>query len=103
MRLLLNCCLRGGQTCNGHTEGRAAGVVHAYLGAELHRAGLTAMLAADTAAQVGTYLATALDSILDEFADTLLVKHLERVNLQNLLVQIDGQEGGDVVAEVIKK
>ena len=40
--LLFYGSLRGGQTCDGHAEGRAAGIVHANLGAELHGAGLTA-------------------------------------------------------------
>ena len=34
--LLLYGCLRGGEAGDGHTEGRAAGVVHANLGAELN-------------------------------------------------------------------
>ena len=56
------------------------------------------MLTADAAAQLGTNLAATLDGVLDELADTLLVEHLERVNLQNLLVEVDGQERGDVIA-----
>ena len=36
--------LRGGEASDGHAEGRAAGVVHANLGAELHGARLTTML-----------------------------------------------------------
>ncbi len=58
------------------------------------------MLTADTATEVGTNLASTLDSVLDELANTLLVEHLERVNFQDLLVEVDGQEAGDVVAAV---
>ena len=90
--LLFHSGLGGGKAGDGHAEGRAAGVVHANLGAELHAAGFTTVLTADTAAQVGTHFAAFLDGELDETADTLLVKHLERVNLQDLLVEIDGQE-----------
>ena len=50
------------------------------------------MLTTDTATEVGTYLATTLHGILDEFADTLLVEYLERVNLQDLLVEVYRQE-----------
>ena len=35
-RLLLYGCLCGGEACDGHTEGRTAGVVETYLGTELH-------------------------------------------------------------------
>ena len=34
--LFLNGGLGGGEACDRHTEWRAAGVVHAYTGAELH-------------------------------------------------------------------
>ena len=58
------------------------------------------MLTADAAAEVGTYLATLLDSELDETAHTLLVENLEWVYLQDLLVKLDGQERSNVVARV---
>ena len=58
------------------------------------------MLTTDTAAEVWTNLTTTLHGILDELADTLLVEHLERVYLQDLLVEVDGQERGDVVSVV---
>ena len=50
------------------------------------------MLTADAAAEFGTHLAALLHGILDELAHTVLVKDLERVDLQDLLVEIDGQE-----------
>ena len=46
------------------------------------------MLTADTATQVRTYLAAFLHSELDETADTLLVEYLERIYLQDLLVEV---------------
>ena len=94
--LLFHGCLCGGETCDRHAERRARCVVHANLGAELHRAGLTTVLTADTATEIGTNLATFLDGKLDETAHTLLVENLERVYLQDLLVEIDGQERSDV-------
>ena len=50
------------------------------------------LLTTDTAAQVGTYLTAFLHSELDEATNTLLVEHLEWVNLQDLLVEIYRQE-----------
>ena len=98
--LLLNGSLGGGEACDGHTERRAASIVHANLSAELNRAGLTTMLTTDTATQVRTYLTTFLHSELDETANTLLVEHLERVYLQDLLVEVYRQERSDIVAAV---
>ena len=86
LRLLLNGSLCGSETCDGHTEGRARCIVHANLGAELHRAGLTTMLTTDTAAELRTYSTAFLHGILDKLTYTHLVEYLERVNLQNLLV-----------------
>ena len=58
------------------------------------------MLTTDTATEVRTYLATFLHSELDETADTLLVEYLERIYLQDLLVEIYRQERCDIVAAV---
>ncbi len=44
------------------------------------------MLAADACTQVRTYLATILDSHLDELTYTILVENLEGIDLQNLLL-----------------
>ena len=98
--LLFNCSLRGGKACDGHTEGRARCVVHANLSTELHTAGLTTMLTTDTTAKVRTYFATSLHGVLDEFADTLLVEHLEWVYLQDLLIEVYRQERSNVVTRV---
>ena len=98
--LLLNGSLGGCEACDGHTEWRARCVVHTDLSAELHRAGFTTMLTTDTATQVRTYLTTFLHSELDETANTLLIEHLERVYLQDLLVEVYRQERSDIVAAV---
>lgn len=55
------------------------------------------MLTADATLEVRTYGATLLNCHLNELAYTVLVKHLERVNLKNLLLQINREEGSNVV------
>jgi hypothetical protein len=50
------------------------------------------MLTADTATEIRTNLTTLLHGILDKLTNTLLVEYLERVNLQDLLVEIYRQE-----------
>ena len=92
--------LRRSKTGDGHAEGRAAGIIHAKAGAELHAGGLAAVLAADAGAHAGTYVAALLHGHLDELAYAVLVENLEGVYLQNLLLQIHGQEAGDIVAAV---
>lgn len=56
------------------------------------------MLATDTTLEVGTCRATLLNSHLDKLSNAVLVKHLEGVNVENLLLQVNGEEAGDVVA-----
>ena len=58
------------------------------------------MFAADTAGQVGACAASAFDSHTDELAHTFLVELLEGVYAQDLLIEVDGQEAGDVVAAI---
>ena len=58
------------------------------------------MLAADTTLEVGTYGAALFYGHLDELTYTILVENLEGVNLQNLLLEINGEEAGDVIAAV---
>ena len=58
------------------------------------------MLTTDTTAEVRTYLTAFLHSELDETTDTLLVEYLERIYLQDLLVEIYRQERSDIVAAV---
>ncbi len=61
------------------------------------------MLTADTHAHARTDGATLLDGALDELANTVLVQNLEGIHLQDLLLQICGQEAGDVVAGVTER
>ena len=68
--------------------------------AELHRAGFTTVLTADTALQVGTLMTALVYGHLHELPHTVLVEHLEGVYLQDLLLQVNGLEVGDVGAAV---
>ena len=58
------------------------------------------MLAADTALQVGTNSTSFLCSHTDELTYTVLVEYLEGIDLQNLLLQIYGEEGSNVIARI---
>ena len=58
------------------------------------------MLTANTSAHAWTNSTTLLNSHLDELAYTLLVKYLEWVNLQDLLVEIYRQERSNIVTAV---
>ena len=58
------------------------------------------MLATDTALQFGTYRAAFLNSHFNQLAYTVLVEYLERVNLQNLLFEVNRQEAGNIVTRV---
>ena len=89
--------LSGSQTCDRHTERRAADVVQANIVAELDAGGIAAVLAADTQAQVGTGLTAIVSSHLDQLADTDLIQVLERIALVDLLLVVCAQELGSVV------
>ena len=52
--LIFDGSLRRSYAGNGHTEGRAADIVHAEFGAELDRRGFAAMFAANTDFEFGT-------------------------------------------------
>ena len=60
--------------------------------AELNRAGIAAVLAADTEVQLGTRLAAKLCSHGNELADADLVEACERVALVDLLVVVRAEE-----------
>ena len=62
---VLDSSLSGSQTCDRHTEGRAADVVQTDIVAELHARGVAAMLAADTQTQIGTGFAAVVGSHLE--------------------------------------
>src|ERR1039457_1744215 len=80
--------LRGGQAGDGDAERRAGHVVHAHAVAELHRARLAAVLAADADFQVRIRLAAALDGNLHQLANTFLVEDGERIVGENLLILV---------------
>ena len=94
---IFNSSLRGSQTGDGHTEGRAGHVVQAHLVAELHAGGVAAVLAADAQAQVGTGGAAQLRGHLDQLAYALLVQVSERIALVDLVVVVVAQELARVV------
>jgi len=83
---VLDRSLSGGQTCDGHTEGRAADVVQADVVAELHARGVAAVLAADAQAQIGAGLTAVMCSHLDQLADADLIQMLERIALVDLVL-----------------
>ena len=58
------------------------------------------MLTTDTATEVRTNLTAFLHGKLDETAYTYLVEYLERIDLQDLLIELDRQERSDIVAAV---
>ena len=96
--LFLDCSLRRRKSCNRHAERRTAHIIQPHLVAELHGRRLTAMLAADTALQVRTDGTALFGSHTYQLPYSILVEHLEGVYFQNLLFQINRQEGSDVVA-----
>ena len=70
---VLDCSLGSSQTCNGHTEGRAADVVQTNIVAELNARGVAAVLAADAQAQIGTGLTAIVSGHLDQLAHADLI------------------------------
>ena len=88
---VLDRSLSSSQTCNGHTEGRAADVVQTNIVAELHARGVAAVLAADAQTQIGTGLAAVVGSHLDQLANA----HDGRATNPNLGLGICGEHGGD--------
>ena len=76
MFLCFHSSLRSSEAGDGHTIGRAACVVQAEFGAELHAGRLTAVLTADTCADVGTDGTAFFNGHLHQLTDTVLVEHL---------------------------
>lgn len=56
------------------------------------------MFAADTALQIRTDSTSLFSSHAHQLSYTILVEYLERVYFQNLLLQINREEGSDIVA-----
>ena len=83
---LLDGGLSGGQTGDGHTEGRAGHIVQTGAVAELHGGGIAAVLAADTQMQVGVHAAAQLAGHIHQLADALLIQLGEGIVLVDLLI-----------------
>src|SRR5947209_11655946 len=76
--------LSGCQSCDRYTIGRTRNVVHAYAVAELDRARLTAMLAANADFEIRTRLSAEFDRMLDDLAYAVLIQNGKRVGLEDL-------------------
>ena len=85
---VLDRSLSSGQTCDRHTEGRAADIVQTNLVAELDAGRISTVLAADAQTQVGTGLTAIMCSHLDQLADADLVQMLERIALVDLVLVV---------------
>lgn len=96
-KLLFDGSLRRGDASDGHAEGRAGDVVHAETGAELHGAGLAAVLAADADFEIGTGCTTFLYSHSYKLTNTYLIEYLEGIYLDDAVVFVEFQEFGCVV------
>lgn len=92
----LSCC----QASDRHTEGGATDVVQPDAVTELHRVGVTTMLTADTAGELGACSSPTLYGHLDQLTYTLLIKLLEGVYAEDLLVEVDRQEASDIISAV---
>jgi len=84
--------VRGREAGDRHTEGRAAHIVQAGDVAELDRAGLAAVLAADTDFQLRPRLASLAHSHLDELADALPVQHMEGVFGKDFVLDVEEEK-----------
>src|SRR5688572_2566710 len=80
--------LRGGQPRDRHPERGAADVVEPDLVTELDRARLAAVLAADADLEVRPGLPSLGDGHLHQPADALAVERLERVDRQDLHLDV---------------
>ena len=93
----LNRSLRSGQTCDRHTEGRAADVVQTDVVAELNARGIAAVLTADAQAQIGAGLTAIVCGHLHQLAHADLIQVLERIALVDLVLIVCAQELGSVI------
>ena len=90
--LLSDSSLCSGQTRDRHTERRAGHIVQTDLVAELYGAGVTAVLTADTAVQLGTGSFTVLHSHLHQLANSVTIQLGEGIVLKDLGVIVSVQE-----------
>src|SRR5581483_7263770 len=89
---LLERGLGGGEPRERHAVRRAGDVVEAEPVAERDRARLAAVLAADTELELAPRRAAALDGDPHQAADAVLVEDLERVPLEDAVVQVAREE-----------
>ena len=100
--LLSDSSLCSGQTRDRHTERRAGHIVQTDLVAELYGAGVTAVLTADTAVQLGTGSFTVLHSHLHQLANAVTIQLGEGIVLKDLGVIVSVQElTGVITAEAV--
>ena len=90
--------LSGGQPGNRHPEGGAGDVGEANVVAEVHRGGVSALLAADAQLDVRAGLAAQLAGHLHQTAHAHLVQTGEGIGLVDLPVIVAGQELARIVA-----
>jgi len=60
------------------------------------------MLTTDTSTKVWTNLMSLLYGHLNELTDTFLIKHLERIHIQDLLIKVYRQEASNIVTTITK-
>ena len=95
--LFLQSGLRGSQTRDRHTEGRAGHVIKTDVMAELHRARITAVLATDAKLDVRTGFAAQLSRQLNQLAHALLIESRKGIRLVDLRVIVGVQELARIV------
>src|SRR3954454_19087369 len=86
------CCLRRREACDWHAEGIAGDVVHSQAIAEDDRGGVPAVLAANAELEIGPRLAAEIAGHRDELPDTRLIQYLERIVLDDPVLQVVRQE-----------
>src|SRR5260221_10972300 len=102
LRRLLDRRMRRRQPRDRHAERRAAHVVQSNAVAELNGARVAAVFAADAALEILAGLAAELHGHRNQLADAARVERLERVALQDFLLDVLRQEAARVVAAVAK-
>ena len=90
--------LGSGESCTGDTEGRAGDVVGTGSVEELDGLRITADFTADAAVEIGVGSLAFLDGKGDESSDTSGIDGLEGVEVEDLLVDVMGDEGRVVVS-----
>src|SRR5581483_8119773 len=84
--------LRSREPCEGHAVGRAADVVEPEPVAELHRLRVAAVLAADAELDALLRPTPSLDRDSHQLADAGLVEGLERVVLDDAVLEVEREE-----------